>query len=138
MFFARATQLGYFGNKKYKEGDIFVIRPKKYFCKVDKVEKTMTAKDQFSNKWMEEVKQSQSKGQSTNTNWEDSEKDRIAMADATAQAEIDANTDARVKQEAEDAAAVQAVKDGADPAKVDSSEDTSTEGDTPNEEEEVI
>jgi len=137
MFFAKATQLGYFNNKRLRENDIFVIRPKPYLCPTDKVEKIMSVEDQFSSKWMVKVEQSQSNGQPTNNNWEQSESDRLAMADAAAQAEIDANKAKREKQEATDAAAIEAVKNGAAPEEVEQ-EDASTVGTEPNEVEEVI
>lgn len=53
----RATQLGYYGNHRRREGDVFVIKPKKGW-KVDqqtgkKTEVVFSAEDQFSERWME-------------------------------------------------------------------------------------
>jgi hypothetical protein len=52
-----ATQLGYFNNHRRREGEVFVIKPRKGL-KVDPVtgaksEVTLSVEDQFSSRWME-------------------------------------------------------------------------------------
>jgi len=44
----KATQLGYYEHKRRREGDVFVLVPR-----VDQFGNLMTAKSQFSKKWME-------------------------------------------------------------------------------------
>jgi hypothetical protein len=44
----RATQLGYYEHKRRREGDVFVLVPR-----TDRFGNVMTAKSQFSKKWME-------------------------------------------------------------------------------------
>ena len=46
----RATQLGYYEHKRRREGDVFVLVPR-----TDRYGNVMTAKSQFSKKWMELV-----------------------------------------------------------------------------------
>lgn len=47
-----ATQLGYYEHKRRREGDVFVLVTRK-----DRYGNTMTAKSQFSKKWMKVVSQ---------------------------------------------------------------------------------
>lgn len=46
----QATQLGYYEHKRRREGDVFTLVPRK-----DRYGNTMTAKAQFSKKWMKVV-----------------------------------------------------------------------------------
>lgn len=44
----KATQLGYYEHKRRREGDVFILVPR-----TDRYGNVMTAKSQFSKKWME-------------------------------------------------------------------------------------
>jgi hypothetical protein len=46
----RATQLGYYEHKRRREGDVFILIPR-----TDRYGNVMTARSQFSKKWMEIV-----------------------------------------------------------------------------------
>lgn len=65
----RALELGYYGDKRRREGDVFVLRPYKKYeqdehgrLKVDKdnrpVFKVIEAEKQFSARWMQKVEDS--------------------------------------------------------------------------------
>lgn len=111
-------QFIYFDHKRIKEGKVFVIREKKYFCRKDKVDKVMTVDEQISRITMEEVKTNESAKPQVNTNWQEREETRIAMADAAAEAEIAAENSVRQAREEEETAAIKAVEGGTAPVNV--------------------
>lgn len=133
MLIVRATENGYFNNQKRKEGEAFAIRER-----IANNGKTITIDQQFSSKWMEKVDQPNKTKAPANTNWEQKEADRLAVADATAAAEIEVMNEARLQSEAEEAAAVEAAISGTGQAQAEPDQEESITSGTPNEEEEVI
>ena len=59
----RATMMGYYGEKRRREGDVFVLKPFKYWAKetdpktkkITKKEILVSPDEQFSDYWMERV-----------------------------------------------------------------------------------
>lgn len=58
----KATQLGYYEHKRRREGDVFTLVERK-----DRFGKIMTAKQQFSSKWMKKVNEDTPESESVMT-----------------------------------------------------------------------